>query len=309
MQPWLYERIFPRWKPNEALRPRSRDTHGAALYIRWLGTASHVIETSTTRVLIDPNLSRPGLRELVASRLEPDEGAIFAHVRTRVDAILCGHSHFDHLLDAPIIAKRTGAKLVGSSTTCAFGRAAGLPEEQLIEIPHHGRRLRIGDIDIRFVPSLHGRVFLGRVPFEGEVAKVDALPARAHQYRMGGAFGILLRAGGVSVYHNGSADLVDAELGGERADVLLAGLAGRRATRDYVGRLVGALAPKLIVPTHHDAFFAPLDRGVHLLPGIDLDGFVREVQSRVSAARVITTAYDEVIAVPAGDAGGGVIAE
>ena len=78
---------------------------------------------------------------------------------------------------------------------------------------------------------------------------------------------------GTTVYHNGSADLIDTELGGAHADVLLVGLAGRQATRGYLERLVHALSPKVIVPTHHDAFFAPLAWGVHLLPNVDLDGF------------------------------------
>jgi L-ascorbate metabolism protein UlaG (beta-lactamase superfamily) len=309
MREWMYERVFPRWVPNEELRPRAREASGASLHVRWLGTAAHVIETATTRILIDPYLSRPGLGRLIGQPLEPDEALIFASVRTRIDAILCGHSHFDHLLDAPRIAQRTGAKLAGSRTTCAFGRASGLADDQLIEVPPSGRRFTIGDIDVRFVPSLHGRTALGRVPFPGAVDGDVGLPARAHHYKMGGAFGILLRAGGTSVYHNGSADLIDAELDGEHADVLLAGLALRRATRDYVARLVGALHPKLVIPTHHDAFFAPLDRGVHLLPGIDLEGFVSDVRAHAKGARVITPGYEEAIAISPGDAAESVIVD
>jgi L-ascorbate metabolism protein UlaG (beta-lactamase superfamily) len=115
---------------------------------------------------------------------------------------------------------------------------------------------------------------------------------------MGGAFGILVRArDGTSVYHNGSADLVDAELDGEHADVLLVGLAGRQATRDYLARLVRALKPSILVPTHHDAFFAPLDRGVHLLPNVDLDGFVAEARRLEPRSRVITAGYFEALAI------------
>src|SRR6185369_9951761 len=105
----------------------------------------------------------------------------------KVDAILCGHSHFDHLLDAPRIAMKTGAKLVGSATTCAFARAAGVSESQLVEIAPSGGRTTVGDIEVRFVPSKHGRIALGRVPFPGEVRSPPRLPARVWHYKMGGA--------------------------------------------------------------------------------------------------------------------------
>jgi L-ascorbate metabolism protein UlaG (beta-lactamase superfamily) len=261
--------------------------------VRWLGTAGFVVETTTTTVMIDPYLTRSRLRTIVAKPLVSDEGAVRSRLPRRLDAILCGHSHFDHLLDAPLIAKLKGAKLVGSTTTCAFGRAHGLPPDQLVEVADGGAHITIGDIEVRFVPSLHGRIVLGRVPFPGEVAIAPSLPARVWQYRMGGAFGILLSAGGTTVYHNGSADLVDANLEGVRANLLLVGIAGRSATRDYVKRLTGLLDPEFVVPTHYDAFFAPLDEGVHLLPGIDVEGFVDEVSRSHPRARVITPLYDE----------------
>ncbi len=296
----LYERIFPRWEPRNELRPRTSSGGGASILVRWMGTAAHVIESQTTRVAIDPFVTRPGLRRVVGGEVAPNEREVLERFGTRLDAVLCGHSHYDHLLDAPLLARATGAKLVGSRTTCAFGRAAGLSESQLVEVPPEGAQVAIGDLSVRFVPSLHGRIFLGRVPFPGEVAHVASLPARAQSYRMGGAYGILVRAAdGTAVYHNGSADLIDAELAGERADVLLVGLAGRQATRGYVERLVHALEPKVIVPTHHDAFFAPLEWGVHLLPNVDLDGFVAEAQRLAPRARIVTPDYGEALAVPA----------
>ncbi|HEX9104952.1 MAG TPA: MBL fold metallo-hydrolase, partial [Polyangia bacterium] len=272
---WLYRRLFPRWRPRAELRPTTRSADGASVRVRWLGTAGHVIETPTTTLLVDPFLSRPSLPRL-AGPIAPDEAAVRARLPARVDAVLCGHSHFDHLLDAPFIARVTGAALAGSDTTCMFARAGGVPEAQLVAVPPTGHAFTVGDATIRFVPSLHGRLLFGRVPFPGEVAAPPPLPAKMWHYRMGGAFGILIEVGGVRIYHNGSANLVDAELDGARADVLLVGLAGRKGTRDYLRRLCDALAPQLIIPTHHDAFFAPLDDGLRLLPGIDLDGFVAD---------------------------------
>jgi L-ascorbate metabolism protein UlaG (beta-lactamase superfamily) len=299
----LSEILFPRWRPRPDLRPRGGSATGAALAVRWLGTAAHVVSSGRTTVLIDPYLSRPRLGRMLG-RLVPDEKTIARHLPAQVDAILCGHSHFDHLLDAPTIARMTGAPLFGSATTCAFGHAAGLPASQLREVPPGGVKFAVGELAISFIRSLHGRILFGRVPFPGEVAAPPPLPARAWHYRMGGAFGLLIEAPGASLYHNGSADLVDAELAGRRADVLLVGLAGRRATRDYLGRLIGALAPSLIVPTHHDAFFGPLDRGVRLLPGIDLDGFAAEARAHAPAATIVTPDYGEALAVPPADARG-----
>jgi len=160
--------------------------------------------------------------------------------------------------------------------------------------------VRVKDVEARFVRSRHGRIRPVGVPFPGEVAR-PRLPGRLYDYKMGGAFGVLLRAEGAAIYHNGSADLVDAELDGEHADVLLVGLAGRTLTRNYVARLARALGPKVIVPTHHDAFFAPLSRGVHLLPKIDLEGFVRDARAAAPDARIVTPDYFEVLAVPRGD--------
>ena len=303
----LYERLFPRWRPKRELRPQGRGA-GWGARITWLGTAGFVIESPETTLLVDPFVTRPGLMRL-ARRVIPDDLAIARHVPRKVDAVLCGHSHYDHIADAPRIAKQTKAKLVGSPSTCAWGRAEGLPESQLVQIPATGALVRFGDIEVRYVPSRHGKAILGRIPAPGEVLTTPRGPGRIWHYRMGGAFGLLIKAPGVTIYHNGSADLIDAELEGERADVVLAGLAGRKGTENYVGRLIGALGPKLVVPTHHDAFFAPLERGVHLLPGIDVEGFVSEVYLRAPGACVITPDYEEPICVPPNDARGAVLAK
>lgn len=302
----LYERVFPRFRPKRELQPRGSG-HGWALRLTWLGTAGYVIESRTTTLLVDPFLTRPGFGR-IASRLIPDELAIARHVPHRVAAIICGHAHYDHVADAPRIAMMRRAKLVGSPSVCAWGRSEGLPEDQLVQVPSSGAITHVGDLEVRFVPSRHGRLLFGRVPLPGEVRETPRGPGRIWHYRMGGAFGLLIRAPGVTLYHNGSADLIDAELEGERADVLVAGLAGRRATENYVGRLVHALGPKLVIPTHHDAFFAPLERGLHLLPGIDLDGFVADVTQCAPDARVITPDYSQPMCVPEGDARGAVLA-
>lgn len=288
------QRFLPRHVPPEHLHPRG-DADG--LRIRWLGTAGHVVQTEATTILLDPFLSRPGLLRTGFTRLQPTASAWWSWLPDSIDAIACGHSHYDHVMDAPEIAKRSGCLLLGSATTLAFARAHGVPESQLREIPPTGATHQVGDVEVRFVPSLHGRILAGRVPFPGEVRTPPRLPARMFHYRMGGAFGIHLTTRWGGVYHNGSADLVDAELDGLGAEVMLVGLAGRQATPRYLPRLMAALKPRIVVPTHHDAFFARLELGVRLLPSVNLPGFLRQVGALDHRVEVRLPTYESTLVV------------
>lgn len=290
--------LFPPYRPPPAYRRLENAPQGEALRIRWLGTAGHVIETAGATLLVDPFLSRPSIGRTAFRALRSTPDAWWHWLPPKIDAVLLGHSHYDHLLDAPAIAKRMGAKIVGSESTARFARAEGVPEADVVVVPPEGATIPIGDAEVRFIPSLHARLAAGRVPFDGVVREVPRLPARVFAYRMGGAFGILVTSAGQSIYHNGSANLVDAELEGLHADVVLAGLAGRRVTRDYLDRLTSLLSPSLVLPTHHDLFFRPLEEGVRLLPGSDVPGFVAETSRLAPKARVLLPLYEDVVHVP-----------
>lgn len=305
----ISEALFPRWRPMADVRPSSPsiELEPGGLRLRWLGTAGYIVETTHTVVLIDPFVSRPSLKKVATSRLKIDRAAVDRYVPTVVDAVCCGHAHYDHLLDAPTIAASRGAQFVASATGAAFARAENVEREKIVVVPTEGRTLVVGDLEIRFVSSLHGKIFFGQIPAPGTLDVAPKLPAHVWDYKMGGAFGIWLQAKktdgspGASLYHNGSADLIDAELAGLHADVLVAGLAGRQGTPDYLARLGRCLSPKVVVPTHHDAFFAPLAEGVRLLPGIDLRGFLEQTRALFPAATRITPEYGEEIIVPPGD--------
>ncbi|MEM6962787.1 MAG: MBL fold metallo-hydrolase [Myxococcota bacterium] len=293
--------LIPKFCPKPEHRPLLSGgvLHDAdRLTIRWLGTAGHIVSSSSTTVLIDPFLSRPGLLRTAFSKLIPQTELYEDWLPDRVDAVLVGHSHYDHLMDAPSIAYQKRCPIMGSATSMCFAQSAGVPLEHQIEVPASGLTRQIGDIQVRFVPSLHAKLLAGTVPFDGERSTPAPTRPRIYHYRMGGAFGIHLKVGGRSVYHNGSADLVDAELEGVQADIALIGIAGRYATRDYIERLTSLLEPKVVIPSHYDYFFAPLEAGIRLLPSIDLPGFVREVSHLSPEAVVRTPLFEEELVVP-----------
>jgi L-ascorbate metabolism protein UlaG (beta-lactamase superfamily) len=62
-----------------------------------------------------------------------------------------------------------------------------------------------------------------------------------------------------TIYHQGSADLLDDERIPCGVDIFLCGIAGRMFTHRYVKRIVSRLEPRVVVPHHWDDFFVPLD--------------------------------------------------
>ena len=62
----------------------------------------------------------------------PNQELIARYAPGAVDGILIGHSHYDHLLDAPTIAKRTNAMFAGTESTLNVARASG-PEQMSID--------------------------------------------------------------------------------------------------------------------------------------------------------------------------------
>jgi L-ascorbate metabolism protein UlaG (beta-lactamase superfamily) len=268
----------------EALFHREERPAGAGLAVQWVGTAGFRVVADGHHFWIDPYLSRHSFAELFGGRIAPKPDLVERDVDV-AHAVALGHSHFDHALDAPLIARLRSARVYGSSDMLNYCRGNGVPEEQLREI-RGGERLEEGPFTLRPVLSRHSTFLFGRVPFPGRIERPLPYPLRASDLKVGTVFGIHLEAGGTSVYHIGSANLVESELQGIHADVVLCCTVGRQSTERYTERVIAALRPKLVIPCHWDQFWRPLDSPVLQIPGNDLEGFVREVRGHPLAPEV-----------------------
>jgi L-ascorbate metabolism protein UlaG (beta-lactamase superfamily) len=76
-----------------------------------------------------------------------DTVVIDAHI-TRADFILVTHTHPDHTLDLPYIAKKTGATVIGTQSTVNLARASGVAPGQLRVVSGH-EELKFGDVTVR----------------------------------------------------------------------------------------------------------------------------------------------------------------
>jgi len=98
--------------------------------VSWLGNTNVLVTDGETAILTDAWFTRPSDLEILFGRIGPDLGAIDrALERAEIEqlaAVIPVHSHFDHAMDAPEVAERTGAMLVGSESTANIGRGWGL---------------------------------------------------------------------------------------------------------------------------------------------------------------------------------------
>lgn len=260
----------------------------AGLELLWLGVSGYRLTYEGVSVFIDPYLSRVPLRSLLLRRQAlPDESMLdrYATAPGEVAAVLVGHTHFDHAVDAPAIARRYGAKAYGSESLAHLMRVHGLGQMAVEVVPH--RRYEIGPFAVRFVPSKHSKLLFGRkVPMDGELTCEHLSGLSPTAYKCGAVWGIRIDVAGIRLYHQGSANLDDSELPDEPVDVFLAGVAGRSVTPRYWERILPRLDPRVIVPTHYDDFFAPLGRPQTFTKGIKLTELPGEVAGVSSAARL-----------------------
>jgi L-ascorbate metabolism protein UlaG (beta-lactamase superfamily) len=150
---------------------------------------------------------------------------------------------------------------------------------QSVEVEPY-RAYELGPFTVSFTPSLHSKLLLGyAVPFDGELTcdHLDALSPGA--YRCGQVWGIHIEVAGTSFYHQGSANLIDGAIRHRGVDFFLAGVAGRGFTDSYWRRILTALEPRTIVPTHYDDFFRPLDADMGFTTNVNLAHVPDEVHA------------------------------
>jgi len=251
----------------------------SGLEVEWLGVSGYRLTYEGRTLFVDPYLSRVPFRDLVRRRPTlPDPEALdrFAGAAGKVVGVLVGHTHFDHAVDAPAIARRFGCEAYGSDSLLNLMALHNLAERAVVVEPY--RAYELGPFVVRFTPSVHSKLLLGlAVPYDGELTceHLDSLSPSA--YRCGQVWGISIEVAGLSFYHQGSANLIDEAVRERGVDVFLAGIAGRNFTSDYWQRILPLLDPRVVVPTHYDNFFRPLGQQLEFVSNVQLSELPAEI--------------------------------
>ncbi|MFG1868728.1 MBL fold metallo-hydrolase [Micromonospora arborensis] len=283
--------------PAAAPAPTAR--RKGAVSFRWWGTAGWRVDIGERTVLVDPYLSRIDTG-LFTGAFKTDTPLT---VRTdvidpRVDratTVLVTHTHWDHFMDVPYIAGRTGARVFGTLTAYHLGLAYGVPSAQLSAVKG-GEVLDFGDHTVEVVGSLHSRNAAYAVAFPGVRVSQPAQPATIGDLPEGDTLGYLLRVGGgPSVYFTGASDVAERNLTGLAPDVAMVAMQSATTTGDYLPRLLAGLDyPKVVVPVHYDNFETGLQNPPVVAPTDrerlnDMIAAVRRISPR---SRVLVPEYE-----------------
>lgn len=236
----------------------------------FLGTSSVLVTDGQTWLLSDGFVTRPSLLRFIAGTIAPDPAKVQAVIdRLRLGslaAVFCVHSHYDHALDAPVWALRTGADLVGSASTANLGRGLAVPENAL-RVVTDGQILRYGQFEVTFIHSVHSPG--DRYP--GVIGQPLTPPAKASAWRSDTSYSVLITHPRGRILVHASANWRPGALERHRADVVYLGVGELGNQPDefvaaYWSEVVRATGARRVILVHWDDFFVSLDRPLRPMP-------------------------------------------
>ena len=214
--------------------------------MRWLGVAGFEFKCNAHTLLVDPFLTRPALKYVISGRVKPDQEMLLKVIHSAED-ILVTHAHYDHLMDVPEISRRTGATVYGSPNVCQILRAFQLPEKQIKPLQAN-ESIRLAYANFVTITAKHPAIpgYLS-----GKVKKDLTPPLRLRDYRMDTCLSFLVELQGIKLLMWSSTSSDDAL----PADVLFVRAV---AGKNWYEKILAAVQPRLVIPTHWDNLFQPL---------------------------------------------------
>lgn len=258
--------------------------------VTWTGAAGLKLRDRDRTILIDPYFTRVSILKTLFGPIAPDRGAIDAGLSAieKIAAIIVSHTHSDHVLDVPVIAPRCEGKIVGSQSLETLMTLSGLPGRATVCAGGETVDLAHGS-SVTMIPSAHGLVAMGKVPFGGEIRATNILPMKAGGYRVGAVFAPKVKIGDRTFLHIGSANFIASELQGHRCDVLFLCVAGWKKVKGYPEQVIDLTCPQTVVLIHYDDFSKPHAPGgrTRRLPLVDLDGIVKTIEAHAPGIQLV----------------------
>lgn len=250
----------------------------------FLGNTTIFVSDGETNLMVDGFFSRPGILKTLFGKVGPNRTVIEQRLecigirgidsKDSLDAILVGHAHHDHALDAVAVAEITNAQVMGNESYRFIHEGSGgnTDKEHLFTVPSDGnlweRTNRYGKFTVSFLPSGHvgSHNFLQSM-VEGHIEEPLKMPAHFSNFKSGDVFAIHIAHPHGNLLVTTTAGTEAGSTQGYRADVVFLGvglLSKESLDRQdaYWKEYVEDVKAKLIIPVHWDSFNRQLARGL-----------------------------------------------
>jgi L-ascorbate metabolism protein UlaG (beta-lactamase superfamily) len=268
--------------------------------VRFGGVSTLLFEVDgASGLMTDGFFSRPGLDTVLTTRIGPDATAIcYGLGQMDVEAvplIVPLHAHYDHAMDAPFVALKTGARLLGDASIRNIARGSRLGEARVDSVTP-GKPMIYGEWTLTFIPAEHASTSFR---FPGEITQALRPPARVSEWREGQPWTLLVEyASGTtrmkSFLVHASAGYRPGEiaraLAGRHVDIVFLGVGGaghqRSSERERLWtETVRAANASRVILIHWDDLFQGLDQPLRPMSYVT-DNFARTLKhfERLAAA-------------------------
>jgi L-ascorbate metabolism protein UlaG (beta-lactamase superfamily) len=274
----------------------------AKVQVRWFTVASIVLEDEETKIFFDPMFTRAGIKHwLNLSNLRSDEQLITTVIKDnkleKVDALFASHSHFDHVIDAPIIAKLTGGTFYVDGSSERIARAYKDPKIKTQRIENL-KPIKIGKFTITPILRTHSHIrALGITYLHGPVP--ENFNFGFYDYHMGETwFYYVEHPSGTILVDQGSEPFLNSiQSFTNKVDVVIQGVANRATDEAIINGYIDLLKPSIFIPTHFDNFVFGFDPGseVSYLPGVRLDVLLEKMKKAHPDKKILYPKYAEKI--------------
>ena len=155
--------------PVSAGGPAPKDPN--TVVVRWLSFTNYELAYRDNVLLLDTYFDQTPRRHSPGVAVKDFKKA---------NAIFIGHAHFDHISDAPAIAKQTGGVVVGGAGAPEYLKQNGLADGQ-IKLVKSGDVLRYPGVTVEAVQGAHSSPAALKIPAEHNEKQTAAIAVAALQ--------------------------------------------------------------------------------------------------------------------------------
>ena len=267
--------------------PRYNDT----LQVKWLGTASYIMQLGDTWILTDPfysyhSMITTGIGSIKSEPIQVAKIAADLQKLPKPAAIFISHSHYDHLLDLAELYTQmqwTDIPIIGSPTTKNILAGYGIGLENNVHLAQSSWHPITENLKYQAIKAGHAPHLKGITLYAGCVdLPCKAPPYKASQFRCGQTYAYLFelstKESTKTVYFTGAATnapegFPDSSI--QSVDLAILCVPGWRLVSGYPESFIERLQPPYVLASHYDDFFHKTGRREVIFA--DLQGFIDQI--------------------------------